>query len=237
MCGMHPDIPAPLERLLTTPHTVQRAFAWPRERWAGWLSGIAEASQVLDSLPDSVDRASTAAVVNACVRRGALTEAFIACMVWGHGDTGYGPYRTACILSGSEEPLGEPVDPTVVERLKASIDRMSAAGAVDAYRYLNNEGHIKGLGPAFSTKWLYFISAGNSPYGAQAAPILDDLVSGWLRTHGLVPLRQGKTNDYAKYVGLLDHWGKVHGRTRVQVEEAIFRLIRNDGANENDAEA
>lgn len=228
---MHPDIPFPLERLLTSPHIVQRAFSWPRERWTGWLSGIAGSAQLLDSLPNTVDRTSTAAAVDACVRRGAFAEAFIGCMIWGHGHTGYGPYRTACILSGSEEPSGKPVDTTVVSRLRTSVEQFNTGGSMEAYRYLNNEGHIRGLGPAFFTKWLYFISAGNTPYGAQAAPVLDDLVTGWLRTHASIPLQQGKTSDYAKYVELLDYWGEAHGRTRVQVEEAIIRLIRNDGAN------
>lgn len=227
---MHPDIPPPLERLLASPHIVQRAFSWPRERWASWLSGIAGVAQLLDSFPDVVDRTSTAATVALLVRRGEFAEAFIACMIWGHGHTGYGPYRTACILSGSDAPTGKPVNTTVVNKLETSIERLNTSGSVGAYRYLNTEGHIGGLGAAFFTKWLYFISAGNRPYGPQAAPVLDDLVTRWLRAHSSIRLRQGRTNDYAKYVELLEHWGKKHGRTRVQVEEAIFRLIRNDAA-------
>lgn len=230
---MHPNIPPTLGRLLASPHVAQRAFSWPKNRWMSWLSEIDGGARVLNSLPDAVDRASTAETVDAYVREGAFTEAFIACMVWGHGHSGYGPYRTARILSGAPEQAGKTTDGTVIKRLQTSIERFNASGAVDAYRYLNNDGHIDGLGPAFFTKWLYFISAGSTPYGAQAAPVLDQLVIDWLRTHASVPLRYAKTLDYDRYVELLGHWGEAHGRTPVQVEEAIFRLIRNDGADQD----
>lgn len=228
---MHPDIPPSLDQLLSAAHVPQRGFTWPKERWGTWLLDIDGARELLDSLPSAVDRATTAATVQDSINQDAIPAAFIACMVWGHGHSGYGPFRTARILSASLEPVDKSVDATVVDRLKTSIERVRVAGSVEAYRYLNNEGHIGGLGPAFFTKWLYFASAGEKPYGAQAAPVLDELVTAWLREHASVALRYGSTKDYARYVELLEHWGDAHGRTQVQVEEGIFRLIRDDGGH------
>ncbi|WP_162149233.1 hypothetical protein, partial [Arthrobacter sp. 35/47] len=139
---MHPDIPPTLGRLLASPHVAQRAFSWSKNRWMSWLSEIDGGARVLNSLPDAVDRASTAETVDAYVREGAFTEAFIACMVWGHGHSGYGPYRTARILSGAPGQAGKTTDGTVIKRLQTSVERFNAGGAVDAYRYLNNDGHI-----------------------------------------------------------------------------------------------
>lgn len=232
--SVRPPIPPHLEQLLASPHVRQRGFLWPKKRWVDWLSAIHGSAQILESLPSAVDRITTAVTVQACIQREAIPEAFIACMVWGHGHSGYGPFRTARILSGFSKPANQPVDPTVVNRLRTSIDRMQTDGPVDAYRYLNNEGHVAGFGPAFFTKWLYFISAADDPYGAQAAPALDQLVTRWLRDNAAVSLRYGRTSDYARYVELLDQWGKAHKRTQVQVEEAIFRLIRNDGISSED---
>lgn len=232
--SVHPPIPTHLEELLTSPHIRQRGFSWPKKRWVDWLSAIEGSKELLESLPSSVDRTTTASKVHACIHRDAIPEAFIACMVWGHGHSGYGPFRSARILSGSSKPTKQPVDLTVVDRLRTSIDRIQAKGPAEAYRYLNNEGHIAGFGSAFFTKWLYFISAGENPYGAQAAPVLDQLVIRWLRDYASVSLRYGRTSDYAKYLELLEHWGAAHERTQVQVEEGIFRLIRNDGASDED---
>lgn len=228
---MHPDIPPSLDQLLSAAHVPQRGFTWPKKRWGAWLSGIDGARELLDSLPSAVDRATTAATVQDRINQDAIPAAFIACMGWGHDHSGYGPFRTARILSASLEPADKSVDANVVDRLKTSIERVHEAGSVEGYRYLNNEGHIGGLGPAFFTKWLYFASAGEKPYGAQAASVLDKLVTDWLRDHASVDLRYGRTKDYARYVELLEHWGEVHGRTHVQVEEGIFRLIRGDGGD------
>lgn len=51
---------------------------------------------------------------------------------------------------------------------------------------------------------------------------------GWLRKQGDVSLRYGRTDDYVRYVELLTNWGEKHGRTPVEVEEAIFELARDE---------
>jgi hypothetical protein len=63
-----------------------------------------------------------------------------------------------------------------------------------------------------------------------AAPVLDALVIKWLGKTAGVVLRPGYSDDYARYADLLGSWGALHGLTLVQVEERIFRPLRDDGA-------
>ena len=62
-----------------------------------------------------------------------------------------------------------------------------------------------------------------------SAPVLDALVIEWLASHGGPSLRAGYTVDYAQYVETLRSWGAPHGLGPANVEERIFRLIRDDG--------
>lgn len=232
--GRSVQAPEELAQLLQEGHVPQRAFGWPRPRWRRWLQGVDGSDDFLTRLPDALDRRTTAAVVQNHLTDGQVASAFVAAMIWGHGYAGYGPYRTACVLTGRSAPRGAPADAAVLDKLYASAEWVRDPGPVEAYRYLNNEGKVSGLGPAFFTKWLYFTSA-SDPYGPQAAPVLDQLVTTWLDHHADVRLRYARTDDYARYLALLHSWGEPHGRTAVQVEEAIFRLIRDDGAVRSEA--
>lgn len=66
--------------------------------------------------------------------------------MWGQGRTGYGPYRLKEILA----------EPLVADVLAKAGGTLREQGAVAAYRVLN--GAVKGLGPAFFTKLLYFLN-------------------------------------------------------------------------------
>lgn len=91
---------------------------------------------------------------------GDVATAFTVAMIWGHGSTGYGPYRTATTLTATRSPKGVPVDATVRSRLGESIEVAREAGCVEGYRLLANRlGRVSGLGPAFFVKWLYFVTA------------------------------------------------------------------------------
>jgi hypothetical protein len=54
---------------------------------------------------------------------------------------------------------------------------------VEAFRLLNNSGHIKYLGGAFFTKWISFASARTSIDAEEVAPILDKRVRDWINKH------------------------------------------------------
>jgi len=221
--------PPDLEPLLVGEHLPQRAFSYPRDRWQTWTGHLDGVQEVLAALPPALDRQSSAATVEALIPAN-VAGAFTIAMIWGHGRSGYGPYRTARVLTGSPAPAGAPLSGDVVDRLAESAEVARHDGAVEVYRYLNNRpGKVAGLGPAFFTKWLYFVTARGQTNTAAAAPVLDALVLTWLASQG-VTLRPGYTDDYARYVDLLDSWGVPHGLTPAAVEERTFRLIRDDGA-------
>ena len=71
----------------------------------------------------------------------------------------------------------------------------------------------------------------NSIDGKNVAPILDKRVRDWIfqNTKGTdqISLRTTSTTHYQRYLNLLDAWGEPYGRSRAQVELAIFDLTRD----------
>lgn len=225
-------IPHDLAETLSEDFPSQKAFTYPADRWRSWTGHLEGNAALLDALPAALDRATTARVVEEQLARTprGVGPAFTVAMMWGHGFSGYGPYRTARILTGAISPLGCPLSGDVLARLSDSADIARRDGPVEGYRFLNTQpGRIGGLGPAFFTKWLYFATARGQIGSPTAAPILDALVVTWFREHADSPLRAGYTDDYARYVETLTAWGAPNGLAPAQVEERIFRLIRNDG--------
>ena len=136
---------------------------------------------VLGRLADRVNRDTVRDVVLPELDAGRVLPAFASAMVWGYGTAGYGPTRVRWVLTGvrGRATLHAPVLATVSERLSAAVERVRTGGPIDAFRLMNNEGHIKYLGGAFFTKWLYFASAVNGADDPAAAPILDKHVRDW----------------------------------------------------------
>ena len=104
---------------------------------------------------------------NVPVSRTATCTAFIAMMAWGNGDTGYGPFRASVALSlptwdgrDSVDALGDVLGG--FRRGSLTIEQ--------AYNSLN--GLLRGIGPAFFTKLMYFASPDTN-----RAPILDAVVA------------------------------------------------------------
>lgn len=225
-------VPRDLEPLLSGEHTAQRSFSFPVARWRSWTGHLERNGPMLDALPAELDRRMTARLVEDLLP-GDVTAAFTVAMIWGHGFSGYGPYRTAKVLTAAPSPRTAPVSTVVRDRLGESVEVSRQRGAIEGYRFLNNgTGKIAGLGPAFFTKWLYFVTARGQASAAAAAPVLDALVMSWLGAHAGVLLRPGYTDDYARYVETLTAWGAPHSLAPADVEERIFRLIRNDGVRQ-----
>lgn len=212
-----------------------RRVAW--HSWVGYLTGVSE-HVAPEALPEKVDRE----VVADRVERLVFTEtaaAFTIAMIWGHGLANYGPYRAARILTAATRPVKrtEPdpercaAAPVVIERLEESA-RRARVDPVEGFRFLSSrDGKIRGLGPAFFTKWLYFATARGQARHPEAAPILDRLVQRWMREEARIDLSLHATDSYRRYVETLRDWGEPHGHGPVEVEERIFRLLRNDGSD------
>lgn len=222
-------IPDSLIEKLENPFDPQGAFSYSVGRWREWTGHLPGVQGVLADLPGEVDRRDVATRVDALLPENPQ-GAFVVSMIWGHGSSNYGPYRTACVLTGSKAPKSTSVSDDVVDKLSESVTVARELGAVEGYRYLNNRGgKMSGLGPAFFTKWLYFITARGQAGARAAAPVLDALVLEWLRRSADVRLRPGRTDDYARYLALLEEWGAPYGKTAVEVEERIFRAVRTGG--------
>lgn len=152
-------VPGDLEPRLSGEHHPQRAFSYPAESWRRWVGHLEGDGPVLGALPPKLNRRTTARLVEEMLP-GDVVGAFTVAMIWGHGSSGYGPYRTARVLTGERSPMGAPVSPGVRSRPRESVDVAREDGPVEGYRFLNNRpGKIGGLGPAFFTKWLYFTTA------------------------------------------------------------------------------
>ncbi|GHA77290.1 hypothetical protein ACIQRS_05230 [Streptomyces termitum] len=118
-----------------------------------------------------VSRDQVVAAVREAVEHGRWAEALTASYVWGQGRTGYGPHRLRAILAGSGTS----------ESLASAGRTLQEDGAVAAYGALR--GAVKGLGPAFFTKFLFFLDLAVHPSAAPRALILDQRVARVLRAH------------------------------------------------------
>lgn len=222
---MTQDVPPSLAAVLAEPAVPQRPFPWNRSAWATGMHDLPDVQRVLDSLPDGVDRNLVREVVNSQLSDGQVLPAFVSAMIWGYGDSGYGPTRVRWVLTGIKTGARDaPVRGDVVESLRAAVDTVRIQGPVEGFRYMNNEGRVKHLAGAFFTKWLYFASATTSADDTNAAPILDRQVQVWLKLEANLFIDIHRTSDYGRYLDVLRAWAAAYDRTPVQVEKAIFGL-------------
>jgi hypothetical protein len=218
-------VPPLLAEVLAEQPVPQQAFPWKKAGWREMMHDLPAVLQVLNELPERVDRSLVRKVVLTELDGGRILPAFVSAMVWGHGDTGYGPTRVRWVLTGVKtDTLTAPVRADVASLLQSGVETVRAQGPVEGFRHMNNAGRIKYLGGAFFTKWLYFTSALTSPDDPNAAPILDKQVHDWLEQHAGLRLDIDRTPDYERYIEVLTAWGDTRGRTPVQVEKAIFGL-------------
>jgi hypothetical protein len=132
------------------------------------------------SLPNSLRRSGKISRGDALdiaerVRDGELsaTELFVGSFVWGWGTTGYGPSRLRAIVDSA----GDRLEPSLQRALAAALSESDAPDPIAGYAqlyggYLSNESdkraapgaaewaRLRGYGPAFFTKLLYFAVPG-----------------------------------------------------------------------------
>ncbi len=156
------------------------------------------------------------AVRSVCARAGesekAAQQALLATLAWGYGWVGYGPHRADDML----------LAPDAANRLRAVAKIAENEGAIAAYRSLGRENRIKGLGPAFGTKFIAFCQP---EYVLPAALIHDELVTAWLEANGRSDLR-ASTWAPRKYEAYLDQnvaWATELGVTPETLEYLIFQ--------------
>ncbi|MGW5480918.1 8-oxoguanine DNA glycosylase OGG fold protein [Streptomyces sp. NPDC004008] len=140
--------------------------SWEEIRpWPSALSGSAEPK------PTALSRAQVLEVARAGANASRWTETLVAGYVWGQGDNGYGAYRLGEILR----------DSSVEAVLGRAVAVLADEGAVAAYRRLR--GAIRGLGPAFFTKFLYFVGGAIPDVPGPRPLVLDQRIARVVRAY------------------------------------------------------
>jgi hypothetical protein len=142
-------------------------------RWAGvdpWPPSLGHRAS---NAVAAVSRSQVVAAVQEAATRDGWPKALTASYVWGQGQTPYGPHRLTEILA----------QPQAAASLEEAARTLQENGAVAAYRFLDGPGAVKGLGPAFFTKYLYFLGLALTISTGPRALILDQRVARTIRAH------------------------------------------------------
>ncbi len=141
----------------------QEAFDWS-PGLPNWIDKFPKEAKFLETvLPLHIDRVGVRAI---CENPNYdIIEKFLAVMVWGYGDRGYGPYRVGVMLSQPH-----------ARKVLSKVFQISQNGEPkDAYLFLM-ENRIRILGPSFGSKFLSFCTPREV-----GAPIYDSLISFWVK--------------------------------------------------------
>ncbi len=139
----------------------QEGFDWTSRR-NNWIEAFPRESKFISSLPDEIDRLAVRRICDS--RKHNIREKFLAVMVWGYGDRGYGPFRVSKMLSqGHSEKILE----NVYEIAHSKKPKL-------AYAHLM-ENRINTLGPSYGSKFITFCTPREI-----SAPIYDSLIALWI---------------------------------------------------------
>lgn len=187
----------------------QPGIPWPR---LAWLEAFPEHEALWRRLPDRLDRASVRAeALNAHASHDTALRAFLTTMAWGYGNVGYARHRVQRVLQNLE----------AVDRLRTAVEVLHQRGGLAAYERLADPrgSRLRGLGPAFGTKFLAFATAD------RPAPILDEMVSTWLARNLNLHIVHNRWHppSYQQYLSLTQSWAKELALSPEDVEFCIFR--------------
>jgi hypothetical protein len=197
----------------------QPAIPWPRD---SWLTAFPDQQDFLQALPDELARSDVRDVCSgAAPTPDGAVSAFLATMAWGHGDTGYGIYRTRRIL---KEAAGS--GPAKLARARQVV---LDAGPLGGYEALANQERLRYLGPSFGTKFLFF--------QREDALILDDKIGRWFKSVDGRSLRwkEWLPQKYTEYLEQMDAWSGQAGVSPARFEETVFTLIAEGSGGQWDA--
>lgn len=150
----------------------------------------------------------------------------VAVAAWGAGTRWYSVVRAARPWSSNSRRF-----PTIVgDKLYNAVHVLFEGGAIKAYRLLLGVGHVPGLGPAFFTKFLYFV--GYDHAGAELRPLILDryVARGMNKLRGTDwPDAAWRSSVYADYL----EWARAEttGASLVATEdEAEYRIWKHGKA-------
>jgi len=187
---------------------------WNKDAWSHRLPKYAE---IIGEFPaDKVGRNRGPELIGKVEGGNEAVRAFLLAMVWGYGPVGYGPFRTMRILEA----------PHASERLLEVAHVAQTEGGLAAFQHVatkrkSDSSYLKFLGPAFGTKFLYFVTA---PIAAvETGPVMDAVVARWFRKNvpgAGISVSGWDGESYTSYLEHLRTWSK----SLVQLGEAPLRL-------------
>ncbi len=139
----------------------QEGFDWTSSR-NNWIEAFPDESKFISTLPDEIAREKVRTICNST--KYTISQKFLAVMVWGYGDRGYGPYRATQMMN---QVHAMPV--------LTKVHEICQDGDVKgAYDFLGKN-RIRILGPSYGTKFMTFCTPREV-----GAPIYDSLVAIWV---------------------------------------------------------
>lgn len=190
--------------------TFRRWFAAGRppqaaSRWVpdAWRRQFPEHAEFLDSLGiDRLDRAGAIERAPVVDDEASAVQVFLLAMLWGYGPVGYGPFRTRRILDRPEA-----TSELLAVARQAQHHGGLAAFKLVAQRRSDGAPFLKWLGPAFGTKYIYFLTANDSA----PAPVMDAVVNRWFTAHAPdrpLIVDSWHAPSYETYLASLKEWSE-----------------------------
>ncbi|GAA4282952.1 hypothetical protein GCM10022261_04830 [Brevibacterium daeguense] len=180
----------------------QVASTWNPEIWIRGLPEYAEFFEDLGS--EGLDRVQAVEKSPEVVDEETAVRVFLLAMLWGYGRAGYGPFRTKRILD-RPEAKAELLEVAQVAQQEGGL----AAFARVAERRQQSREFLKWLGPAFGTKYIYFVTAKHPEL--QPAPVMDAVVDRWFGTHApgrRIVVNDWDTRSYQTFLDSLTEWAE-----------------------------
>lgn len=141
--------------------SAQEGFDWNISK-RNWIQAFPKDTAFIEKLPLLIDRIEVRRICEST--ENSIQDKFLAVMIWGYGDRGYGPYRVT-------QMLDQPHALSVLEKTFELCQLGDPKGAYDFLR-LNR---IKILGPSYSSKFITFCTPRQV-----GAPIYDSFIALWV---------------------------------------------------------
>ena len=193
----------------------QEAFDWDRSR-ANWQRDLAHNSEFISQLPSEIDRTFLRTLI--ANSENSVMEKFLAVMIWGYGDLGYGSYRVNKMFSS----LG------VEEKISRVLDFCQDGQPLAAYEFLAKN-RVTQLGPAFGTKLISFFTPREI-----VAPIYDSFIWKWMDYYAKDVFENGSSSSeiwslkiYTKYLNWMKSNSSALDCYGDDLELVIFRDALN----------
>ncbi|MEV8143807.1 hypothetical protein [Specibacter sp. NPDC078709] len=202
----------------------QVGFEWKTENWRRYLRN----SNILDSLPNPIDRRAVIDTFRRIYDSDSALDAFIASYLWGYAKAGFGPYRAERVIRLNNGP--ERGKDFAAELFKLAMIAMEEGG-VAAYEHIVSERRrdrhfFAQWGPAFATKFISYATQASDKVGT--TPILDAIVSEWFGDHcteiGRLWLTWHSAGSYRRYTDCMAEWANELSIEPEQVEQLIFNV-------------